>query len=94
MAGEKWRLQQARHILASIVVVVPNKENEDEEPTTIRVFHKTDSSPTYKNINIIMRNEDEYLKLLERAKSELIAFKNKYKNLSELSEVFEAINNI
>lgn len=88
-AAEKYRLHQARQIVCHLIV----KEVDDtEQKQEVRFFYKTDNWDGYKPVTYIMRNEDEYQKLLERALAELSAFKKKYSTLKELDGIFEAIN--
>lgn len=88
VAGEKYRVIQAREIVRLLVV-------EEEEPPTdrpeIRTLHKTDDKSGYKPIEIIVQKKDEYALLLERAWAELRAFKAKYAMLSELEEIMALI---
>ena len=88
VAAEKYRLQQARQIVCNLVY----KEEKKEESTNLRVFYNAPSSKTYEPTRILVRNEDSYKELLEQAKSELRAFKNKYRMLTELEEIFELID--
>jgi hypothetical protein len=93
VAAERWRLQQARQIVCCLVV----KETEDEEAEgkpAIRMFYKTEHSEGYKPTAFILRDQDEYQKLLKRAYAEMKAFSEKYRTLSELETVFEAIDQV
>ena len=76
-AAEKWRVQEARSVVRNlrIVEIKPDKE---PEPTTIRVFYKTDSSSGYKPTKLILKKPDEYKALVERCRSELMAVKQKF----------------
>lgn len=89
-AAEKWRLQQARNIVCNLVY----KETSSEPSPSIRLFFKTDSENGYKPTSLILQNKDEYQKLLSRALAELNSFKTKYKTLSELDGVFDAIDQL
>lgn len=89
VAAEKYRLYQARSIVCHLVI--KEVEEKPDAPQT-RLFHKTDYSSGYKPITRIVRNEDEYQKLLSNAMRELRAFKAKYHSLSELEEIFDLIN--
>ena len=88
IAAEKFRLHQARNILCNLVF-----EGKDEEKKfePIRLMYKTTENEGYKSINLIMQKPDEYKALLNRAYSELQAFKNKYKMLKELKDIFDLI---
>ena len=86
IAAEKYRLQQARGILINLVY----KEKESNaEP--VRTFQITSQRNVYQPTVSFLVQDDEYQNLLKRAKSELESFKKRYHTLSELQEVFEAI---
>lgn len=89
-AAEKWRLQQARHIVCNLVI----KEKSDTPRPEVRVFFKTDTDSGYKPTVLIMQDKDEYQKLLARALAELNSFRAKYKSLTELDGVFDAIDQL
>lgn len=89
-AAEKWRLQQARHIVCNLVI----KETSDTPRPEVRVFFKTDADNGYKPTVLIMQDKDEYRKLLDRALAELTSFRAKYKTLVELDGVFDAIDRV
>ena len=90
-AAEKWRITEARTVVRNlkIIEVKPDKE---PEPTTIRVFYKTDNSGGYKPTKLILKKPDEYKVLVERCRSELLAVKQKFQNISEFDEIWELIN--
>lgn len=89
VAAEKWRLYEARQVVCSLVIVETNSDDEDIQ---IRAFHKTNNDEGYKSFRIILKNKDEYEKLLERCLSDLRALKNKYQNLSEYQEIWDLIH--
>lgn len=89
-AAEKWRLQQARHIVCNLVI----KEKSDTPRPEVRMFFKTDADNGYKPTVLIMQDKDEYRKLLDRALAELTSFRAKYKTLRELDGVFDAIDKV
>lgn len=93
IAAEKWRLEEARHIVRLLVI---DKQDEEPDDEPIRVFFKVNNEydTGYKQTSLIFRNEDEYKALLRQAKAELEAFKRKYKTLTELEAVFDAIDEI
>ena len=90
LAAEKWRLQEARQVVCSLVIVETNSDSKND--TQIRVFHKTDNEEGYKPLQFILQDKDEYKKLLERCLSDLRALKNKYKNLSEYQELWDLVH--
>lgn len=87
-AAEKWRLQQARQFIQILVV-----KTEKMEAVKPRVFHISSEKNTYQKVKFFMQNKDEYEKLLNRARFELICIKNRYKEISEMEEIFLAIDN-
>ena len=89
VAGEKYREFQARQILHNLVIDYKDEVKKNEVET--RFFYSTGYSEGYKPLEIILRNEDEYEKLLEMARKELRAFKAKYMCLSELKPIMDAI---
>ena len=89
IAAEKYRLQQARGVLVNLVY---KTEKKDAEP--IRYLQITTQKNVYQPTKMFLVQEDEYQNLLKRAKSELESFKKRYHTLSELQEVFEAIEHI
>lgn len=90
-AAEKYRVYQARQIVCHLIIKEVNDEPQKRE---VRFFYKTDNQEGYKPVSYIMRNEDEYHKLLDRALTELKAFQRKYSTLKELDGLFEAINEL
>ena len=89
VAAEKYRLQQARAIIVNLVY---SPKTEEEQP--VRYFQITTERCTYQPTKMFLVKEDEYQSLLKRAKAELDSFKEKYKTLSELEEVFNAIDEL
>lgn len=86
VAGEKYRLQQARQVLNSLVFI---PVEETEQP--VRIFSYTQETKYKPTIQMVV-NIDEYQSLLAQAKRELDAFRKKYNSLTELHELFELID--
>ena len=93
IAAEKWRLEEARHIVRLLVI---DKQDDEPDAEPVRVFFKVNNDPDtgYKQTSLIFRNENEYKALLRQAKAELEAFRRKYRTLTELDAVFDAIDEI
>ena len=85
-AAEKYRLTQARQIIQFIII----KETKKKEHQ-VRYFQISKEQQVYKPITFFLKNEDEYTVLLDRAKRELKGITERYSQLNELEEVFEAI---
>lgn len=90
-AAEKWRISEARAVVRNLKII-EQKPDEQPEPTTIRVFYKTDNESGYKPTKLILKKPDEYKALVERCRSELLAIKQKFNSISEYEEIWEMIN--
>ena len=95
-AAHQWRLSRARHLIASIEVV-----REEAPHVEARAYEiQKEPLPEQPHRNVYTRTED-ILKdpltrheLLARAMAELAAFRRRYHALSELAQVFHAIDSI
>lgn len=86
IAAEKYRLNQARRLI-QLLVVTPK-----DVSTPVRAFQISSERNKYKPIREFFLDNNEYVALLERAKSELRYIRNRYKSIAELESVFEAID--
>lgn len=92
-AAQIGRRAQARQLLGGIIVIF-----EDMPP--VRRFIKVVTSPVDKNAKVsgyvtlqtAMGNADQRAAILARAKGELEAFRQKYKDFQELAAVIEVID--
>lgn len=89
IAAEKYRLEQAKNIIRMLVY-----EKETKEQQVVRYYAKTETKHVYQPTKQFLVQEDEYQGLLRRALAELEAFKNKYHTLTELENIFEAMEMI
>ena len=87
-AANEWRKQEARQVVRLLVFA----DDETKQPTQIRVLQK--AMDAYEPVKTIVRNNDEYAKLLARARAELKAFRERYKQINELEKVLEAIDEL
>ena len=92
VAAEKYRLDQAKMVLRQLVFTRSEEQMKEKKPE-IRVFHVTEQSKVgeYKPLPMIIKNDDEYQKLLQMAYAELHAFKIKYQHLQELDYILSLI---
>jgi hypothetical protein len=88
-AAEKFRLSQARQVIHHLVI--KESVNKPDRPP-IRLMHKTEEAEGYKPFTLIVKDPDEYTKLLNRARAELRAFKAKYRSISELEDILALID--
>lgn len=90
VAGEEYRKIQAGRMVRNLVIV---RNDETDEKTNVRYFVSTGKrDSTYTPTRLVIRNQDAYEELLERAYAELRAFKEKYSTLSELEEILALID--
>ena len=90
-AAESWRRHQARMLVAQLVI---RTETTDKEPVAVRVISSTGSRNEYKPTVRLIEVEQDYADLLARAVRELKAVQAKYKMVTELREIFEAIDEL
>ena len=93
-AAEKYRLFQAKQVINHLIVVTHDVEEPEKEPVQFRVMLKNEKTKDsgYKQTIVMVRDEDEYQKLLQQAYAELHSFKQKYSCLSELADIIALID--
>ena len=97
-AASEWRLYQARNLIRSIEIVLvdnPDIQTRAYEVRTISADSKT-PSPTinvYSSIEDILADPMARDELLGRAIKDALTFRRRYQALSELSQVFKAVDN-
>lgn len=87
VAAEKWREQQARVVIASVMVV----DEKTNEPFTRAFVHVSDD---YRPLSIVLEDRDMTEELLDSALRELRTFERKYNDLVQLAPVFDAIEQV
>ena len=88
VAAEAWRRQQARQI--TYFLVIQEKEVPTDRPE-YRVLYKAEEDDGYKPVQMIVKHEDSYNALLQRAWAELREFKTRYGHIKELREILDLI---
>lgn len=98
VAGQEYRLEQARRMVRSIVVVRPDTTSKRPQRVweAVRVNLGKPGRPrnTYKTLEDIMRDPNLRAELLGRALRDLIAIRNRYRDLQELAVVMRAIDDL
>lgn len=87
VAAEKWREQQARNIIGSVMIV----DSSNDEPFTRAFVHVSDD---YRPLSIVLEDRDMTEELLDSALRELRTFERKYNDLVQLAPVFNAIEQV
>lgn len=96
-AADKYRLIQAGKIVTALCIEYKGLneiKNPDRNQVPLRLLYNIDNGTGYTPIIEIVKNEDNYRKLLDRAKDELKSFKMKYSMLNELGAVFSEIDKL
>ncbi len=101
VAAEKFREEQARLIIKNVVIIDSSVNEERELKAVIseevkdRAFVSTgERKNQYVTLATALSNKEWRESLLEQAKKDMIAFKTKYHRLTELSAVFEKMDDI
>ena len=87
-AAEKYRCDQARHIIRCITIA-PVEESSSAAP--IRAFVTTRVTPRYEPIQTVLESPDKRKSLLDQAKRDMQFFMQKYKVISDIAEVGHVI---
>ena len=90
IAGEKFRLQQANHILSSISIVV-EKDNEEKCVRKYVNIKTTEDKKVFKDIVKVIENSEEYNQLLDKAEREFIGYKQRYEELIQIKDLKDII---
>lgn len=90
IAGEKYRKMQASSILSSISVKI-KEEPAETQRVYVNVKTALDDKRTFKNIKEVLKNDEEYQQLIDRAKLEFENCKDKYESLLEKDDLKEVI---
>lgn len=92
LAAHNYRLQQATKLICNLTCEV----EKDEEIREVRAYFDVSEGKkgTFINVDSAFKNVDTREIVLKRAYAELKAFENKYRELTELSELFNAIDDL
>lgn len=89
-AAEQYRIDQARYLIRSITVSV--EPVEESRPVRAFVSVVRDEDRSYTSIAHALSDDDLRTQVLQRAWSELEAWRNRYAELIELADMFSAID--
>ena len=90
IAAEKYRENQAGHMIRSITIETQSAEP-DSKSIEIRAFFPV-GAEEYEHITVISSDDEKKANLLQQALRELSWFKKKYECLCELHQLIEAID--
>lgn len=92
-AGKKFRLQQANQILCSISVEIKEKPK-IKQRIYVNVKSSNSGIKTFKNIKDVLKDDEEYKQLIDKAKKEFVACKDKYETLLNKDDLKDIIFDI
>jgi hypothetical protein len=95
-AGEKYRLDQARELLGSIMFEVVTPKGAGESTRLFAAIREKEEPNKSRYVLFEHAMSDKNLReqVLQRALAELSSFKVKYQRLTELADVFKAIDKL
>lgn len=94
VAGNLYRIHQARNLIRIYVEQIPNSVSDVEHRVFVSLKEDRYSGGGYRTLVSVMEDTELRLQLLNEAKEELKLLKNKYEMLEELAKVFEEINKL
>lgn len=92
VAAELHRQDQARSLIRSVRVVITERETEGPRRTYVHV--ELNDSPAYVTTAQALSDRDLRDQILRKAKADLTSFRSRYRDLNELSEIFQAIDHV
>jgi hypothetical protein len=95
-AAQRWRLHQARQLIRVVVTYEPGKDG-DDVPQRVFVSLTPDRKGEgvgYRLMVDVMADVEARAQLLADARSDMYLFRTKYRRLTELAEVFDAMERV
>jgi hypothetical protein len=89
VAAEKWRQDQARHMIRSLVITVNAGNKQVATRAFVSVTHE--KSPLYTSISNALSDTDMRAQIVGRALRELQGWQQRYSTYAELSDISAAI---
>lgn len=88
-AAEAYRIEQAKGLLRVTVTMLPSAES--GKPIRVRAFVSLSNEEGYRPIVDVMSNADRRRQLLEDVLAEMRSFQQKYRHISEVAGVINAM---
>lgn len=90
VAATEYRLEQARLVLRSIVMV--SEKTPDSAPVRAFVCISADGERSYTSLDIALSSPEMRQQVVARALRELDVWRDRYEELDELAEIFAALD--
>lgn len=92
-AAEEYRLWQARQIIR-VTVTMEAPENDPPRRVFVSMMGDRNADGGYRLLRDVLSDDDMRARLLMEAKAEMVTFRKKYAQLSELAKVFSAMEEV
>ena len=90
IAGEEYRLVQARKLAASLVTIVEDPScNRIPTRRYFTVYRSKESAKEYVKREIVLNDEEKYLQFLDQALKEFEGMRRRYLTVIELNEIWD-----
>lgn len=89
-AAHHYRIDQARYVVQSVAVRIQRREGASSENLRAFVFLRSEARG-YRDTVAVLNNESTRKQLIDDAMRDADIFRRKYSSLSELADVFSAI---
>jgi len=91
-AADRYRLWQARQLITAVVTILPNDPKKAEVVQFVSLKSDRNDTGGYRSLPIVLSESVLRAQLLRDALSDLGHFQRKYRQLVELSGIFESID--
>ena len=92
-AAHKWRQEQARALIRVTVKYLPSVGDNVRVFVSLTTDQKEDGGG-YRHLVSVMTDKDQREQLLEDAHADMLRFRQKYRHLSELANVIDAMSKL
>ena len=94
IAAEKWRKEQAGHLLRRVVIEVEI----NNVPVLVRAFHpiaiESEETKVYYPLNIILSDKEKRMDVVEYALREVEGWAERYQQYTELEPIIKEVKNL
>ena len=92
VAAEKYRLNQAYHVILDLEITIAEDTSGSLSPAYVNVIQKTSKeSAKYRSLEVAMSDDELRANVIANALREFEQTKQKYSHLVELTDIFKAI---
>lgn len=96
IAGERWRIHQARSLINKLDIIIQYEGEEKAVPAFISIVVKVTEKETrkYRSSEFIAKDKDLREQVIKEALNDLFLWREKYRLLHELAEIFNVIKKV